>query len=1431
MLLAVLLGMGSSAAWADDTSTLTFTTKCNGSGTADNDALWTVTSDGTESNFDEAKGIHYGTGSAQVQYIRLSTSDIPGTITEVVVNASTASGVSATASVTVGGNAFGGDPKSLSSSADNYTFTGSASGEIVVTVTKPSKAVKAIYVKSVKVTYTTGGGTPTCATPTFSPAAGTYNSAQSVTISSETNDATIYYTTDGTDPSSSSTQYTTAISVSESMTIKAIAVKDGNNDSEVATAAYTINTSVATTTTIDATGITNTDVYPSTEAGTLSAIVKDNDGNPIDGATITWSGDNDAVATIDAATGVVTLVAAGDVTFTATYAGVEGEYDESSATYDLTITDSTPIPTHTATFSVNGETTSDTFEEGAAITFPANPGVLYDKTFVGWVAEAIDGTTDDAPEFVTSATMGDSDVTYYAVFALASDGSAEIVDKLDNALTGVSITTYTSWSNKTDKSSAVYAGQSAGSYGSIQLRSSNNNSGVVTTSSGGNVKKVTVAWNSNTVAGRTLNVYGKHSAYSDASDLYNGSKQGTLLGSIGKGKTEFTIDGNYEYIGFCSASGALYLDEVQITWSTGGGVSYSDYCTTVAAAVPVTSVSVDATASVYVGETTTLTATVLPDNATNKNVTWESDDETIATVDESGVVTGVAAGEAIITVTSVADNTKTATCAVTVTPVAVTGVSVDASATVKIGKTVTLTPTISPDNATNKNVTWESDDETIATVDESGVVTGVAAGEATITVKSEEDPTKSASCTVTVITAGDGTKAKPYDVEEAIALINTYDSGDGPDGYFYVKGKVSTAATYMNSDNTLTYYISDDGKTTSQLQVYKGKNIDNTDFSSENDLKVDDEIIVYGPLLNYKGTKPEINTGNYIYSLNGVKIPEITFGEDSYEVLYNGSLTITATADGNGAITYSSSDATVAEIDETTGIVTPHKTGEVTITATIAASDNNIAGSKDVTLTVTDGRASAEIAFAEVTITKTWGEAFTGQALTNPNSVAVTYESSVPEVATVDESGVVTIVKAGETVITASFAGDGEYIPAEVSYTLTVNKADAGLSFTVTAYDFDLNDDSFTGVAVNNPNSLTVIYESSDEDIALVDENDGTLVLDASAEGFVTITATFAGNDWYSAGNASYTITITDPDRKGTKNNPYTVAEVNSGSYSGYNYVKGYIVGFFDAYNKDAKSSGNSNLALSDTPDEIGGANTIAVQLPSGAIREAWNIDDNDVIGYEVIVYGNITGYFTNKTGVKNTSEISAVSVPVTVSAAGYTTITTKYAVNFEGTDVTAYKATAVNPSSIHLEEVDEAPAGTPLIIEASEGMHTGIAIISSAADIADNLLLSSDGTVAGDGSTIYALGVGKVEPYYGVVGFYVVNDGQTVPAGKAYLTIAAEVKEFLTFDFGELPTGLNDVRSKMEDVSGDIFNLAGQKMNRLQKGINIVNGRKVLVK
>ncbi len=160
-------------------STLTFTAACNGSGTADDNVVWEVESDGTESTFDTSKGIHYGTGSNAVQYIKLSTNGIIGTIKEVVVNTSAASGVSATASVTVGGVAFGGDAQTIGTNATDYTFTGSAIGAIEVTITKESSATKALYVKSIVVTYET---TPIV---TVDPASLTFAAKQNIAVEAQ----------------------------------------------------------------------------------------------------------------------------------------------------------------------------------------------------------------------------------------------------------------------------------------------------------------------------------------------------------------------------------------------------------------------------------------------------------------------------------------------------------------------------------------------------------------------------------------------------------------------------------------------------------------------------------------------------------------------------------------------------------------------------------------------------------------------------------------------------------------------------------------------------------------------------------------------------------------------------------------------------------------------------------------------------------------------------------------------------------------------------------------------------------------------------------------------------------------------------------------------------------------------------------------------
>ena len=172
------------------------------------------------------------------------------------------------------------------------------------------------------------------------------------------------------------------------------------------------------------------------------------------------------------------------------------------------------------------------------------------------------------------------------------------------------------------------------------------------------------------------------------------------------------------------------------------------------ATVPVTGVSLNKTSlTLTTGGSAALTATVIPNNATNKNVTWTSDKPGVAAVSADGTVTAVSVGSAVVTVTT-EDGGFSAVCTVTVTEpepdiIAVSGVSLDDTAIeLFVGESQNLTATVSPADATNKNVTWRASDETIVTVSK-GTVTAQGAGTAVVTVITE-DGGKTAECTVTV---------------------------------------------------------------------------------------------------------------------------------------------------------------------------------------------------------------------------------------------------------------------------------------------------------------------------------------------------------------------------------------------------------------------------------------------------------------------------------------------------------------------------------------------------------------------------------------------------------------------------------------------------------------------------------------------------------
>jgi hypothetical protein len=154
-------------------------------------------------------------------------------------------------------------------------------------------------------------------------------------------------------------------------------------------------------------------------------------------------------------------------------------------------------------------------------------------------------------------------------------------------------------------------------------------------------------------------------------------------------------------------------------------------------------------AVLLVNNTVTLVADVFPRLASDKSVIWKSDDTSVATVDNNGLVTAVAEGVANISVTSAANSEKTKTCAVTV--VTEFNVLLNAnSLLIPVEATRTLEAVIIPANV-SQDVTWSSDNTDVVTVDGGGVITAVAPGTAKITAASVVDATRTAGCAVTVV--------------------------------------------------------------------------------------------------------------------------------------------------------------------------------------------------------------------------------------------------------------------------------------------------------------------------------------------------------------------------------------------------------------------------------------------------------------------------------------------------------------------------------------------------------------------------------------------------------------------------------------------------------------------------------------------------------
>ena len=243
-------------------------------------------------------------------------------------------------------------------------------------------------------------------------------------------------------------------------------------------------------------------------------------------------------------------------------------------------------------------------------------------------------------------------------------------------------------------------------------------------------------------------------------------------------------------------------------------------------------------------------------------------------------------------------------------------------------------------------------------------VTGstATAGTQTVTVSYNEGATtKTATYNITV-KAIPNTQETAYSVAEAFDIIDKLTTAEG----VFIKGIVSQVDSYNSTYKSITYWISADGTTTKQLQVYSGKGLESADFSDKTDLSVGDQVIVCGDLKEYSGIY-EFDKNNYLASHTPTtKDPAgLAYATTEYTANVGEAFTTPElTNPHNLDVTYSTSDASKATVDANTGAVTIVAAGVVTITATTTGDATHDAGSASYTITISNpGLAVATLPF------------------------------------------------------------------------------------------------------------------------------------------------------------------------------------------------------------------------------------------------------------------------------------------------------------------------------------------------------------------------------------------------------------------------------------------------------------------------------------
>ncbi len=640
-------------------------------------------------------------------------------------------------------------------------------------------------------------------------------------------------------------------------------------------------------------------------------------------------------------------------------------------TYSITVN---PLPCYTVTLADDNTQLTEA-SAGAGVTLPSRDAIG-DYTFAGWSETNVPTETTTAPTIIPAGEYHPtSNITLYPVYTRTEGGGGTT-----DVPVSTTIAAYASANNWV--SGERYTSITLDENVTISGKSNGNNSKYYSTSPGtwrhyaGDSGEITVTTSSGTLKNVTITYTGNTLTYGE-SEVTSG--------------TAINVSGTSAVFAVSGSSSNTQVSAIGVTYTVSGSSTTYYWSSPILPAVAAPVITPENNPFLF---STTATITCETTGATIKysydGETW-SDYSAALTITETKTVRAKAIldqNESFVTTLTITKNLAEPT-------VTVSGdltLDLDGETSVSAG---TLTAAVTYNNVPveGATITWSSNHTDIAEINASGVVTIKAVGEVTFTATyagNNDYAEATGTKTVTVTDSkAPGSEGNPYTVAAAIAYINTLGSATSPNDV-YVSGIISQVDSYNSTYHSITYWISDNGTTTNQMEVYSGKGLNGADFSALSDLAVGDIVTVKGKVKKYNNT-PEFDYNNQLvsfvrptYTITLVKSPVdggTTFtASPSTTAAQGDEITLSATA----ASGYRFDSYTVVDADEVPVSVTNNKftmpgknvTATATFVKTYTVTYHNNGGTGTMTDPDSPYDAGSTVTVMENSFTATAGKIF-----------------------------------------------------------------------------------------------------------------------------------------------------------------------------------------------------------------------------------------------------------------------------------------------------------------------------------------------------------------------------------------------------------------------------------------------------------------------